>query len=149
MPKSQYLRQDMGLLRFCRIAIRLLVTRLKPHLFFEHAGVALEKIHAKSIRNEHELLRVDGDLFENLVHGANIHTNTLGQPSVSLALTPQFFSDEISYDNVRFHALWFYFLRGAKIKKCNHTRTSIDKWLTSLRQIVKLLVQQTNCLYKK
>ena len=74
----------------------------------------MEKIHAKRTGYEHELVRIDGNLLEDFVHGANIHTDLLGQPLVGLALTPQFFTDEVAYAVVRFHLEMFTLFYGAQ-----------------------------------
>lgn len=55
----------------------------------------MEEIHTQSLGDEHELLRVDNALLENLVHGADVHINPLGQPAVGLALAAQLLTNEL------------------------------------------------------
>ena len=61
----------------------------------QQLGVVVEEIHAQSLGDEHELLRVDNALLENLVHGADVHINPLGQPAVGLALAAQLLTNEL------------------------------------------------------
>ena len=62
--------------------------------FFQPVGVVAEEINAQGLRNEEELLRVDDGFLKNFVHCPDVHVDTLRQPTVVLALSPQLVADE-------------------------------------------------------
>lgn len=57
-------------------------------IVFQTLWVQAEEVHSHSQAYGQQLAGVDGGLGENLLHGARMHMDAVGQPLVGVALPP-------------------------------------------------------------
>ena len=75
----------------------------------------MKEIYAHGLANSQQLLGVDGGFEEYLLYGPRMDMDAVGEPLVSVPLSPELFPDDLSYMYLHKKPRAFCGVRGSAI----------------------------------